>query len=760
MKARNSSLRKCSLIVVVFFTLSLTHQQNDEYSVILIPDTQHYTMDAPDTTYSHQMRWIRDHQTSENILFAIHLGDITQDHEQHPKQWSVANSAHRILDDANVPYSVLPGNHDYPTGGESVLRRPLLYYNWFFGPGRFAGRSWYGGHFPSGAALNENNVTFFGEGHQQFSVLSLEFAPRKDALCWADSVLAAHPERRAIIATHCYIGNNGRVECGTGSSYNMVGANGKTIWDELIRRHSSIGLVVAGHVDGARYYRRYRTSGALESDDNQEGDLVTEILTDYQSEPFRGNGDPKLGAGDKHGNGWLRQLRFSPRENRLFASVRGTRTDVSRFFLPSYDSDSIASPHKFDVWFDLSPWTSARYSFTRQSNDFFDRTINDRSKRDEIRPAISMAESGDFVVAWQDDSDGDPGVYQIRARGFHPHGCERLPGRTVNSLASGTQNNPAIALAPEGGYVIVWEDDANNNHYYEIRARGFNADGSERFGDITVNTSPTRQQRAPAIAVDHDGNFVVAWEDDAHGAVGVYNIYARGFHADGTERFSARRVNQNAASQQLDPSIAMSGFGDFVVAWEDDATAPYGVYNIYARAYHGDGNPIGSQFRINKDASGQQRNPALAMGEGGQFLAVWEDHRQNSTWDVRVRGLDLQGAEWFADQRVSSVARGSQRSPAIAFGGQGRFYVAWEDDRDGNGAYQIHGRSVAGNALTEDFTVNSNSRGQQRRPEVAASAGVVVVVWEDDLDMNGAWQILGRGLRPACFQSPSGEDCP
>ena len=48
---------------------------------------------------------------------------------------------------------------------------------------------------------------------------------------------------------------------------------------------------------------------------------------------------------------------------------------------------------------------------------------------------------------------------------------------------------------------MVWEDDSNKNNIYQIYARGFYANGSERFGDITVNSVATGQQLKPVVAM-------------------------------------------------------------------------------------------------------------------------------------------------------------------------------------------------------------------------------------------------------------------
>ena len=126
---------------------------------------------------------------------------------------------------------------------------------------------------------------------------------------------------------------------------------------------------------------------------------------------------------------------------------------------------------------------------------------------------------------------------------------------TVNSVASGQQLKPDVAMADSGDFVVVWEDDKDNNGYYQIYARGFNANGSQRFADMTVNSVASGQQLKPAVAMTIDGKFVVVWEDDKDGN-GYYQIYARGFNANGSQRFADMTVNSVASGQQRRPAIA------------------------------------------------------------------------------------------------------------------------------------------------------------------------------------------------------------
>jgi len=274
-----------SVIGPVTFADQLDSDANS-FTVVLLPDTQYYAEKFPET-YVAQTLWIRKQLREDNIKFAIHLGDIVQNPTQKP-EWENANRAMEIIDGV-VPYSMVPGNHDMV-----VKSRDSTLYNQFFSPQRFAGRKWYGGHM---GQTNDNNYCFFEAAGMKFMVLSLEFAPRDEALQWAAEVVSQHPEHRVIVATHCYMRPDGR-DTACAKDYNIAGNSGEQMWQKLIRKQPNIFLVVGGHILGI----------GLQTSINDAGGQVIEMLADYQGLP---NG----------GNGWLRSLKFVPSDNKIHVTT-------------------------------------------------------------------------------------------------------------------------------------------------------------------------------------------------------------------------------------------------------------------------------------------------------------------------------------------------------------------------------------------------------------------------------------------------------
>ncbi len=727
----------------------------DPYSIILVPDTQYYTSkqsDVASNTYRKQARWIRDHSAAEQIRTTIHLGDITDHNEV--DEWVIADHAHDILDAADVPYSVTPGNHDYASPDGWGRSKSL--FDTYFPASRFAGREWYGGKL---GGSNANNYTLFDVGPMKFMVVSLEYAPRKDAICRAGDLIASHPDRRVIIATHCYLTMNGGYAGCPADEYLTLGADGASLWRELVSRHSNIFLVVSGHVGESAYNPRV----------GNNGNVVHQLVVDYQFEAACAAANPasctdNCRANGYTGNGWLRQMVFDPLLNEI-RSRTFTVEEGNEAFFPGgeprlfcselntegenrYPSDPLASDHDFSFSYDLTSMTPYAYNDLGR-HAFLDRTVNSVAAGDQLEPAVAVSASGAFVVAWEDDSSSADGAgnHDIFLRGFQPGGCSAIADMAVNTATAGQQRSPAVAVDDAGNFVVTWEDDHDGNGVYQIYARGFYADGAERFSTFTVNTTAAGQQVKPAIGMAPDGRFVIAWQD-APESNGQYQIRMRGFQADGSERFSDRSVHADVAGVRIAPSIDLDADAGFVVAWQDDSDGN-GVYQVRARGFEADGSERFAARTVNSVAAGDQRRPAIGVSDAGLFVVAWEDDQDHDdSFQILARGFYADGSPHLADFAVPGAAAGNRVRPSLSMRGDGGFLVTWQDDSDGNGAYQIHARAFHpdGSEWKSRWTVNRQDTGQQSVPSVGLAGNTTVFAWQDDMDGNGTFQLLARGV--------------
>lgn len=714
------------LVIVIAIAIMGFVPARRKFTIVLVPDTQHYTDRFLDSnTYNKQMNWIVANKSAENIKFVINLGDITEDNTD--EQWNIARNAVTRLDNAKIPHNMVPGNHDYPGGG-SFDSRNSEKFNQYFGPQWFNTldyQSWYGGHMGN---TNDNSYCFFEVDDLKFMIISLEFAPRKEALCWADQIIRNNRDRRVIIATHCYQTSGGGLK--KTCTETAIGSSGKTIWQEFVRRHSNIFMVVSGHVTDSEYHK----STGLNGND------VHEILTDYQSE---------LNDGKAYGNGWMKTLTFDPDDDKVSVKTFTVLSSFTQLTLSNtYNENPNSNDHRYSFSYNMtSPLASNIES--NYVSAFSDMTVNIAGKGQQYNPNIAVAKNGDYVVVWEDDSQSPEGIFQIYARGFYKGGCEKFKTITVNMDYRGQQLKPKLSMADDGSFVVVWEDDSDGNGLFQIKAARFTSTGVKKSMDFTVNTNATRQQRKPAIAVAPNGDFVVVWEDDSNGGVGFYQIFARGFKADGTQKFAAVTVNNNGHGQQLKPAVAIDANGKFVVAWEDDNNGN-GLFQILAARFSANGVKQGSDFTVNTSGDGQQRTPAIGMNAEGRFVISWEDDSDgNGNYQVRAARYNPSGIKQGNDIAVNTVSAGQQKAPAVTVYPSGDFVIVWQDDQDTNGFYQILGRgfNAGGTQKFADEAINTSDNGQHKKPAIGCdNQGNFIVVWEDDIDKNNYYEIVARGF--------------
>lgn len=245
-----------------------------EFTIIALPDTQHYSEAFP-AIYTSQTQWIVNQKAARNIVFVTHEGDIVQNVAS-ATEWGRANTSMSLLDGV-VPYGMGPGNHDEPT----------TLYNQYFPYTRYQGLPWYGGHYGS---LNDDNFQLFTAGGMDFVIVHIDFCPSAAVLAWADSVFKQYPTRIGMMTTHAYLGLGGV------RSTHVCGAT-QYIWDALAPPNPNLHFMLSGHVHGEA--RR---------EDIVNGHPVFQMLADYQDLP-------------SGGEGWLRILRFVPADNKVYVQT-------------------------------------------------------------------------------------------------------------------------------------------------------------------------------------------------------------------------------------------------------------------------------------------------------------------------------------------------------------------------------------------------------------------------------------------------------
>lgn len=224
--------------------------------------------------------------------------------------------------------------------------------------------------------------------------------------------------------------------------------------------------------------------------------------------------------------------------------------------------------------------------------------------------ALAMDADGNFVAIWRSSGRTTGRVFNAAGE---PQGSEFIANTNTVSERDLSRD---VGMIAKGDFVVVWDEDCCD---HDVFAQRYNAAGEPQGGNFMVNTFSEGSQRYPAVAVDADGDFVVAWSGIGDGD--GWGIFAQHFDAAGVPQGTEFQVNTVTAGTQLYPSIAMASDGDFVVTWSKyhDTRRSSGVF---ARRYDANGEPQGEEIRVSSDHHSGHLAPA-AMDADGDFAVTW-----------------------------------------------------------------------------------------------------------------------------------------
>ncbi|MEH2060844.1 MAG: cadherin-like domain-containing protein [Nostoc sp.] len=157
--------------------------------------------------------------------------------------------------------------------------------------------------------------------------------------------------------------------------------------------------------------------------------------------------------------------------------------------------------------------------------------VNTTTSSNQNNSTVAMDASGNFVISWQslgqDNSD-----YGIYAQRYNSAGVAQGVEFKVNSTTIASQNNPIVSMDANGDFVISWTSYGQDGDNDGIYAQRYNSSGVAQGKEFQVNTYFTSTQNNPTVAIAKDGDFVISWTSS--GQDGDKNgIYAQLYNNSG-----------------------------------------------------------------------------------------------------------------------------------------------------------------------------------------------------------------------------------
>lgn len=305
------------------------------------------------------------------------------------------------------------------------------------------------------------------------------------------------------------------------------------------------------------------------------------------------------------------------------------------------------------AWANVSTSTNTDVRFRRYTSDgtpldAADRSVSLATSLREENPSVAVAPDGSFVIAYAAyKASGDADI----AFDFYDANGAFVRRVVEPSPAGIIAFEPDIAITPSGTIAAIWTRTGTGTGGGDILARVFDSQGDPLTGLIVVAGTSGTLEESPAIAIDPDGNFVVTYE------VSDSAVAVQRFSADGSALAARQFIDPPGASAGdlfTRPDVDRAYDGSFVVAYTAFPTTggSFGYWHVF-------------------NADGSQRAEGAANPLSG------------SSGDVSV-GMDIYGN--FAVGYTRITAGGDYQAEATFFDSTGRQAdtVAVNQDATGN----------------------------------------------------------------------------
>ena len=354
------------------------------------------------------------------------------------------------------------------------------------------------------------------------------------------------------------------------------------------------------------------------------------------------------------------------------------------------------------------------------------------------QPKIAMDASGNYVVVWT-SSGQDGSGWGIYAQRYDSSGVAQGSAFLVNTTTAGDQISPAVAMRTNGDFVVTWASNGQDGSGWGIYAQRFNASGVAQGSEFRVNTTTAGDQVTPAIGIDGNGNFMIAWSSYGQDAASSWGIYAQRYTSLGVALLGEFRANTTAAGDQVDPVIAINSNPTLIsipnleIAWSSYNQDAANSWGVYSQRYTTAGLALGSEFRVNTTTAGDQKLAGASIDINGNFTVVWtsvgQDGDQGGIYAARFNNLGLVLTSEF---RVNTTTTGDQTNATVTSDKYGNFTVIWQSNGQDGSGWGIYGQQYSSTAaiVETEFKVNSTTAGDQANATTKMdSLGHLVVVW-------------------------------
>ncbi|MCC6643474.1 hypothetical protein IT411_01885, partial [Candidatus Peregrinibacteria bacterium] len=257
------------------------------------------------------------------------------------------------------------------------------------------------------------------------------------------------------------------------------------------------------------------------------------------------------------------------------------------------------------------------------------------STNSDIKPAISSYKnfaSSDFTdttddyftVAWLSSAPMAEN-FAVKARNFTRSLTQ--VGSEINVASDARFSNGLdISSSQDGNFTVAFITGTSSNH-----AITYPTEYLKRGNERLINSPDSRLQDKPAVAVGPNGNYVVTYEsNNGNDSDTVFALYD-------SNNNPIKNINFTGASndqEETDPKVSFfkddsnsTDYGKFIIMWKSTNLSDSGIQHLYYRIFNADGTPEGSETMIDSGSNNIIRIVgSVDAAKNRQFIFAWKDY--------------------------------------------------------------------------------------------------------------------------------------
>ncbi len=385
------------------------------------------------------------------------------------------------------------------------------------------------------------------------------------------------------------------------------------------------------------------------------------------------------------------------------------------------------------------------------------KVVSTESTEDSGYPTIAVDGSGNVHIAWYDETEygGSGDDWDIFYKHWNMTTANWTTTEVISTEGTNVSYTPTIAVDDYGNVFIAWEDLADYNNSgvdRDIFYKYWNATTATWTTTEVVSTESTGSSYFSTMAVDGSGNVHIAWNDYTNykSSGGDLDIFYKYWNATTATWNTTEVVSTESTAFSSEPTIAVDGFGNVYIAWEDqtDYKSSGADNDIFYKYWNATTATWNTTEVISNESTSDSCSPTLAVDGSENVHIAWHDETEyggsGDDWDIFYKYWNATTANWTTTEVISTESTDDSFSPTLAVDFLGKLHIAWQDETNYGGSggdYDIFYKHW--NATTATWTttevISTESAGNSHSPTIAVDfLGKVHIAWTDKTNYGGS----------------------